>query len=243
MVAPRRVVLLSLLHRAGAPVARLTHAAAQYQDLRLHPDLFDPERVRTEWLHPDLVRWLSSTEAGEVCETSSLVRQETREIYSFPLLSERACTALMEEVAHFASTGIEARRPNSMNNYGLILNDIGLRPSLDAVQRHVAPVLASLFPTEAGALDGHHSFVVAYESGKDTKLDMHTDDSDVTVNACLGDEFEESGLSFCGDAGAADHRHLSFRYTHARGRAVVHLGRRRHGADDIRAGTRQNLVM
>lgn len=67
-----------------------------------------------------------------------------------------------------------------MNNYGLILNEIGLRPSLDTVQKYVAPILASLFPTEGGTLDGHHSFVVAYESGKDTKLDMHTDDSDVS---------------------------------------------------------------
>jgi hypothetical protein len=99
MVLPNRVVLLSLLQRAGAPTSRLVHAAAQYQTLRLHPELFDPDRVRTEWLHPDLVRWLSSIEAGgEVCETASLVRQEAREIYSFPLLNERACHALMEEV-------------------------------------------------------------------------------------------------------------------------------------------------
>jgi hypothetical protein len=72
---------------------------------------------------------------------------------------------------------------------------------------------------------------------------MHTDDSDVTVNACLGDDFTASGLSFCGTMGEPDHRHLSLRYEHVPGRAVVHLGRRRHGADDIEGGRRLNLIM
>jgi len=271
----RRAALLSVLPRSGAPAAHLTSAAtqhdsaaAQYEARRLHPALFDPDRVRTEWLHPTLVQWLDLKQAesdasalatqgtSEACDASSLVTEEAHEIYSFPLLNERARGALMEEVAHFATTGIEARRPNSMNKYGLILNDIGLRPSLDAVQALVQPLLASLFPVEAARLEGHHSFVVAYEQGKDVRLDvrtrhptvytapfqrqpalplstsprhqfpnankanprppvvcqMHTDDSDVTVNACLGDDFTASGLSFCGYVGAPDHRHLSLRY-------------------------------
>jgi len=34
-----------------------------------------------------------------------------------------------------------------------------------------------------------------------------------------------------------------FRYEQVPGRAVVHLGRRRHGADDIEGGRRLNLIM
>lgn len=33
------------------------------------------------------------------------------------------------------------------------------------------------------------------------------------------------------------------RYTHSPGRALVHLGRQRHGADDIASGERINLIV
>jgi len=72
---------------------------------------------------------------------------------------------------------------------------------------------------------------------------MHTDNSDVTFNICLGREFTGATLSFCGDMGAPRHRLLSYQYQHRRGRAVMHLGRRRHGADDIETGERLNLIV
>ena len=73
---------------------------------------------------------------------------------------------------------------------------------------------------------------------------MHTDDSDVTLNICLGREgFQASGLTFCGKMGKPDHRHFSHQYQHEIGRAVVHLGAQRHGADDITTGERNNLII
>ena len=41
----------------------------------------------------------------------------------------------------------------------------------------------------------------------------------------------------------ADHRQVSRQYKHRRGQAVTHLGRRRHGVDDISEGHRVNLIM
>ena len=71
-----------------------------------------------------------------------------------------------------------------------------------------------------------------------------TDDSDVTFNVCLGKEgFTGAGLSFCGVLGGPAHRKLSRVYKHVRGRCVVHLGAQRHGADDIQAGERLNLIV
>ena len=105
-----------------------------------------------------------------------------------------------------AKSGLEARRPNSMNEYGLILNDIGLRPSLDAIQVRVHTLAQALFAREAAAFDDHHSFIVAYSADEDAHLDMHTDDSDVTFNICLGKDFEGAGLQFCGNMGTKQHR-------------------------------------
>ena len=90
-----------------------------------------------------------------------------------------------------------------MNNYGLIVNEIGMERAMDAlVARVLSPVAEALFPEQGGgALDGHHSFLVQYQEGADLGLDMHTDDSDVTFNVCLGKDFTGAGLQFCGVLG------------------------------------------
>lgn len=213
--------------------------AERYAPLRADPELFDPALV-SDWLHPRFLALLEALRDGE--EAQDLVR-ESRQVYSFPLLSDEACERLASEVENFLATGLPARRPNSMNRYGLILNEIGLRLSLDALQSAIWPVARSLFPIEGEEFNNHHSFCVSYKPDEDRGLDMHTDDSDVTLNVCLGHEFVASGLTFCGDMGAADHRQTSLQYQHRRGRAVMHLGRRRHGADDISEGHRLNLIM
>ena len=43
--------------------------------------------------------------------------------------------------------------------------------------------------------------------------------------------------------GANNHRHFSYRHKHVKGHAIVHLGRRRHGADDLTSGERLNLIV
>lgn len=60
---------------------------------------------------------------------------------------------------------------------------------------------------------------------------------------CLGKEFSGATLSFCGNMGEPHHRHLSHTYEHRKGHCVVHLGKRRHGADDIASGERLNLIV
>eukprot|EP01043_Picozoa_sp_COSAG02_P059559 COSAG02_NODE_7615_length_2932_cov_2.414755_4_plen_209_part_00 len=65
----------------------------------------------------------------------------------------------------------------------------------------------------------------------------------MTFNICLGREFEASGLTFCGGIGTTTHRQFSCQYRHVKGWAVAHLGTKRHGADDITAGERNNLIV
>jgi hypothetical protein len=150
-----RNAMLVMLPHAGfgaAPAARFAHVAAQYAPLRKDPSLFEPQKVRA-WFDDQFLELVDAVTSG--AEAPFIIQEVTREVYKFPLLKEEACRALCDEVAHFATTGIEARRPNSMNNYGLILNDIGLRPSLDALQTIMHPVAKALFPVEGQVLDDH----------------------------------------------------------------------------------------
>ena len=57
-------------------------------------------------------------------------------------------------------------------------------------------------------------------------------------------EFTGAGLTFCGVRGdGSAERRFSYRHEHVKGRAVLHLGHHRHGADDIASGERYNLIM
>ena len=62
----------------------------------------------------------------------------------------------------------------------------------------VNPISALLFPHVGATLDHHHGFIVEYALDKDVKLDFHVDDSEVTMNLCLGTEFEGGELYFGG---------------------------------------------
>eukprot|EP00401_Gymnodinium_catenatum_P028569 CAMPEP_0117478178 /NCGR_PEP_ID=MMETSP0784-20121206/11207_1 /TAXON_ID=39447 /ORGANISM="" /LENGTH=458 /DNA_ID=CAMNT_0005272509 /DNA_START=171 /DNA_END=1543 /DNA_ORIENTATION=- len=164
-------------------------------------------------------------------------------VFSFNLFTECFCDSLVEEILNFYASGLPIRRPNSMNNYGVILAEMGLETFADSLQELLQPLGERLWPGPGTAWDEHHCFVVRYRDGEDLGLDMHHDDSDVTFNICLGLRFEGAGLRFCGMVGEPDHRKQRLTYQHVKGRCVVHLGRHRHGADDITSGDRMNLIL
>jgi len=175
----------------------------------------------------------------------SIVTEEAPGIFSFPVFQKDFCNRFLEELDNYKSTGLPIRRPNSMNNYGVIVNEIGMQGMLSSLQRLLLQPMAEVLFGEVGAeFDSHHSFMVQYRQGEDLGLDMHTDDSDVTFNVCLGrDSFHGAGLTFCGQVGEPNHRQFNHTYQHVIGRAVLHRGTRRHGADDIQAGERNNLIV
>jgi nitrite reductase/ring-hydroxylating ferredoxin subunit len=151
-----------------------------------------------------------------------------------------------------------------MNNYGLVLNEIGLRPAFDALLAEVMlPMGARLFGSDedrlsnlngaavggenwgGSTLDDHHSFIVQYRPEDDKHLDMHIDECDVTFNFGItpSQNFKGNDLTFCGMFDADNHRKMSHTYQHQKGRCVVHSGKRRHGALDIKEGERASLIM
>mmetsp|Transcript_30410 Transcript_30410/g.51238 ORF Transcript_30410/g.51238 Transcript_30410/m.51238 type:complete len:463 (+) Transcript_30410:273-1661(+) len=219
-----------------------TDSIEAYRLLRKHPQLFDTAAGwQDEWFDKDL---LSAVASNTPEAWKSLFKWETDEVYSFPLFTAEFCTMFLEEVEHYQASGLPIQRPNSMNNYGIVTNEIGMEHMFDLLQKSVLQRVAGyLYAPQGWQLDRHHTFVVQYQMDQDAGLDMHTDDSDVTFNVCLGREFEGSGLTFCGQQGAPNHRQKAGVYKHVMGRCVVHLGRKRHGADDITKGERRNLII
>lgn len=214
----------------------------KYREQVRHKELFEmPPRWREEWFVPSF--WRAYQEGTPEAWRSILIENLPGEVFSFAIFTEAFCQTLVEEIFNFYASGLPARRPNSMNNYGIILNEIGLEPMIHELQRMLQPLGDLLWPGPGSMWDGHHCFIVRYREGEDLGLDMHTDDSDVTFNICLGLDFEGAGLKFCGLMGKANHRKHTYTFEHEKGAAVVHLGRKRHGADDISSGERLNLIL
>ena len=183
-----------------------------------------------------------------------LVREVCPGVFVFDLLPIDFCAKLLEEIHHFESwceqNGKEVHRPNSMNNYGAILDDFGFEACLEQMISQFVNVLSYvLFPYIGATLDHHHAFMVEYEMGKDQALSMHVDDSDVTLNVCLGNTFSNGELLF---TGVRCNHHQSTTHPlrgeecvveHKVGQACIHVGRHRHSAMPITNGQRYNLIL
>ena len=175
-------------------------------------------------------------------------------VYALPLLADgvanRLLQALDDVYAHAQSLGLEPPPPNSMNAYGLIVDDVGLSPWVRGlIARRVAPVAALLFPHLASCgLDEHHAFTVDYGLGRDLDLGFHMDDSEVTLNLCLGERFEGGELYFRGER-CQWHRDAAWRHeeccevSHRPGVAYLHAGPNRHGTAPVTSGRRVNLII
>lgn len=131
-----------------------------------------------------------------------------------------------------------------MNNYGVILDEIGFTPFFDQLREiYISPIAKVLYPHEGSELVGHHGFVVKYKIGEDTKLDFHYDSSQVTINVCLGKSFTGGSLYFNGLMHDPDSHNEDFEFQHQKGRGILHLGQHRHGANNIQSGTRYNMIV
>ncbi|PON47336.1 Prolyl 4-hydroxylase, alpha subunit [Parasponia andersonii] len=184
----------------------------------------------------------------------SIMSEPSPGVFSFELLQPSFCELLLSEVENFENWVDESKfrimRPNTMNKYGAVLDDFGLETMLDKLmESFIRPISKVFFPEVGGAtLDSHHGFVVEYGKDRDADLGFHVDDSEVTLNVCLGKQFSGGELYF---RGTRCDKHVNtgsqseeiFDYSHVLGRAVLHRGRHRHGARATTSGHRINLLL
>ena len=245
---------------------RRADIASLYPERCLHKDLFDPASIDA-WFVPELRAALATfrrTRDARDVDVGAIpgLRLEAPGVVSFACLEPALCDRLLDEAKHYTASGLPQRAPNTMNNYGVVLNEVGLRPTFDAVLRDYTHALGAAFFGDAppatvhgeesflenwggATLSDHHTFVVRYRPDEDRHLDMHVDECDVTFNFGLSrpDGFGGSDLAFCGMFGSPDHRKHLHTYAHVQGRCVLHSGKRRHGALDIESGERASLIM
>jgi ankyrin repeat protein len=208
-----------------APTQCALYKPKQRHVTELSDEYFDPPFIQA--LHSN------STEA-----LRKLMTEVCPGVFEFVLFTPHFCQELLAETEHYKQSGGPIQRPNSMNNYGLIFDHMSeaFRDMMHLLLiRYIRPLAAALFPQVQGSqLNQHHAFMVEYELGKDVKLDVHQDLSDVTLNVCLGRTFEGAAVYFEEPEGE---------WQPSLGRAVIHLGSHRHGTRPLTSGFRANLIV
>ena len=110
-------------------------------------------------LPPALVAALLEAEqlraAGSDDDAASRLRELCEpldaELFAVDLFEESFAAALLADVDAFEATGLPVSRPNSMNKYGVVVNDVGFEHLITTLQRFVLQPLASaLYGGRAG---------------------------------------------------------------------------------------------
>ena len=177
-----------------------------------------------------------------------LMEEPCEGVYTFPLLSQSFCDALLDELDYLGASGIPLRRPNGMNRHGAILSHLGFGDLLKGLCEFCAPLACDVYKKWIGAeeLEEQYGFTVRYQRGQDLSLAEHFDTSNLTLNICLGrDGFTGGDLFFkgvrCTESAKSDV--VAGHVGHTPGWCVLHLGGHKHGASPIGQGERINLII
>ncbi|XP_043963906.1 2-oxoglutarate and iron-dependent oxygenase domain-containing protein 2 isoform X1 [Gambusia affinis] len=212
----------------------------------LHPHVY---HLQESYLAPklkQLVAYCSSSDACEEGLTELLEDVGASRVYRLPVFEKSFCEQLVEELEHFEQSSAPKGRPNTMNHYGILLNELGFDEDfITPLREHYLQPLASLLYPDCGGccLDSHKAFVVKYAMNEDLDLSYHYDNAEVTLNVSLGKEFKDGNIFF------GDMRQVSISETecteveHRVSEGLLHRGQHMHGALPISCGQRWNLIV
>lgn len=181
--------------------------------------------------------------------------EELYDVYSFRLLQDGFCKDLTDFARAFAQRASEDldNEKHKLSSRPFNLDLVGLKWVNDLLFHLVMrPLARELFSNSEGLqtdLDWRHGYVAGYSAqpgkGKPReRLVTHTDDSEVTMNTCLGDDDFQGGLlEFRGLRGTPEEGQLVGTFEPQRGLGLIHAGRHFHDVTQVTAGDRFALIV
>lgn len=171
--------------------------------------------------------------------------EELDDVYSCPILSPTFC----EKLQQFFSQVMNRMETVSCVNRNIHrdLDALGLGWLNDLLFHFIVrPVAAQLYRDSelaGGDLDWRQGYIAAYSASPTEikprqRLVPHTDDSEITLNICLGDEFDGGLLNFWGIRGSTTAGQFVGEYTPQVGRGIFHVGRHLHEVTEVTSGNR-----
>ncbi len=219
-------------------------------DSRCANAIFQSKMFRSKDKRPSLDDVLSGKIVVELDEAQceEWLDQEMYDVYSFPLLLPSFCMKIkrvMKRLIQYQSQKAKTKQTNSDGGKISNIDSLGKRPlDLDLIGASwinsllfhlvIRPLSKHLFRhTETMEdLDWRHGYIVGYsdspsEAGgaQRQRLIPHTDDSEVTLNVGMGDDFEGGDLAFWGLRNSKDEGNFVGQFHPIIGTAVLHAGR------------------
>uniref|UniRef100_UPI00358E3A6C 2-oxoglutarate and iron-dependent oxygenase domain-containing protein 2 isoform X1 n=1 Tax=Myxine glutinosa TaxID=7769 RepID=UPI00358E3A6C len=211
----------------------------------LHPEVYSLQRnfLATEFLQ--LVDFCNSREASLQGLLQRVICLAPKRTYRFPIFTKEFCHLFLDELHNFERSGLPKGRPNSMNQHGISIAELGCDASLiSPLYTFLRPITRLLYPDLGGdALDSHKAFVVHYGPAADQDLAYHFDNAEITLNVCLGEEFEGGELYFGSMQQEMENETEFQAVAHQLTFGILHCGQHRHGALPLSAGERWNLIV
>ncbi|CAE7737320.1 ogfod2 [Symbiodinium pilosum] len=218
--------------------------------IRLHPEVYILDAA--SFLDPGFLKVVqdlrtSGPAAANIAglKSAGLLQELRPGIWTFPVFTRAFCDALESELSHFRASGLPRSAPNTMNRHGIIMSELGFEELLDPLVFEYVNVLASrLLPAFTEFLDSYRGFTVLYEAVQDGDkgLDMHYDNSEVTLNVNVGGTWEGGHVEYYGLATSREDS-PPFEVALRKGHGVFHAGLELHKALPIISGTRHNLIL
>jgi len=193
-----------------------------------------------------------------------LLQQEMYDVYSIPLLTPEFCNILrttLRELSKLAETTEFAhlqlgRRVIDLDLLGLgWITDLLFHMYIQPISQHLFAQTEKLVASDsdsASTIDWRQGYVAGYsaqpsESKGATRhrLVPHTDDAEVTLNCCLGEENYEGGsVEFYGLRGTEEEGQLIGVARRPNvGTALLHSGRHLHAVESVSKGDRYALII
>lgn len=146
-----------------------------------------------------IVKYCKGSNASKEGLLELLDEVAAHRVYRFPVFEESFCKDLLLELEHFEQSAAPKGRPNTMNHYGILLNELNFDEGFITPLReqYLHPITSLLYPDCGGhCLDSQKAFVVKYDMKEDLDLKYHYDNAEITLNISLGKDFNEGNLYF-----------------------------------------------
>ena len=186
------------------------------------------------------------------------------DVYAFPMLAPEFCKLLRQIVRDLSRLADKdfphlnlGRRPFDLDSIGLgWINDLIFAMFIQPMSRHLFATTENLTHGEKDdsqqLLDWRQGYIAGYSASPTSakganrhRLVPHTDDSEVTLNVCLGEEtFEGGSVEFYNLRGTAEEGELVGKARRPDvGTALIHSGRHLHAVSDITKGDRYAYII
>ena len=170
-------------------------------------------------------------------------------IFYGKILNDKFCDFIMDIVQEY-EVNENTGTANSMHRSAIPIKELYLDNLIQLfVDKILVQIIYSIFPEKKDQLfDSIHSYIVRYSEDTDINLGVHVDDSAVTMNLCLNEQFIGSDLIFTGvrcpihvDTPCSDSEDIFIK--HKKDFMTLHNGKNRHYVNSINEGKRYGLII